>query len=73
MLRVTELLLPLDHPPAALREALVTRLKIPDSDLLNFTVFKRSYDARKKNSTILFVYVIDFDVRNEGAVLKRLA
>ena len=73
MLRVTELLLPLDHPPAALREALLTRLKIPDSDLLNFTVFKRSYDARKKNSTILFVYVIDFDVRNEGAVLKRLA
>jgi uncharacterized FAD-dependent dehydrogenase len=73
MLRITELSLPLDHPPEALREALVKRLKIADGDLLGFTVFKRSYDARKKNSTILFVYVIDLDVRNEAAVLKRLA
>jgi uncharacterized FAD-dependent dehydrogenase len=40
--------------------------------LLDFTVFKRSYDARKKNSTILFVYVLDLNLRNEEAVLKRL-
>ncbi len=73
MLRITELALPLDHPPEALREALVKRLKIADGDLLSFTVFKRSYDARKKNSTILFVYVIDLEVCNEAAVLKRLA
>jgi len=73
MLRITELALPLDHPPQALREAIVKRLKVADRDLLNFTVFKRSYDARKKNSAILFVYVIDAEVRNEAAVLKRLA
>ncbi|MGV3591160.1 MAG: NAD(P)/FAD-dependent oxidoreductase, partial [Gammaproteobacteria bacterium] len=47
--------------------------KISDADLLGFTVFKRSYDARKKNSTILFVYVLDVELRNEAAVLKRLA
>jgi uncharacterized FAD-dependent dehydrogenase len=73
MLRITELSLPLDHPPAALREAIVKRLKIADKDLVRFTVFKRSYDARKKNSAILFVYVIDLEVRNEAAVLKRVA
>ncbi|MEY4641786.1 MAG: hypothetical protein RLZZ227_1780 [Pseudomonadota bacterium] len=73
MLRITELSLPLDHPQPALREAIVSRLRIADEDLLDFRVFKRSYDARKKNSTILFVYVIDLEVRNEATVLKRLA
>jgi len=72
MLRLTELSLPLDHTPEALRPAIVERLGIKDADLLDFTVFKRSYDARMKNSTILFVYVLDLNLRNEEAVLKRL-
>ena len=73
MIRVTELALPLDHPPEALRAAIVQRLGLQDDELLDFTVFKRSYDARKKNSEIKFVYIIDLDVRNEAAVLQRLA
>jgi uncharacterized FAD-dependent dehydrogenase len=56
-----------------LRRAIVRRLKIDDSDLLDFSVFKRSYDARKKNSAILFVYVIDLQARDEPAILKRFA
>jgi uncharacterized FAD-dependent dehydrogenase len=51
----------------------VRRLKINDADLLDFTVFKRSYDARKKNSAILFVYVIDLQARNEPAILQAFA
>jgi len=73
MLRITELSLPLDHPPAALRQAIVKRLQISDADLLGCTLIKRSYDARRKHSAILFVYVLDVEVRNEAAVLKRLA
>jgi hypothetical protein len=73
VIRITELSLPLDHPEDALRKAVVRRLGIPDLDLLEFTVFKRSYDARKKNTTIVFVYIVDASVRNEAAVLKRLA
>ncbi len=71
MIRITELSLPLDHPAEALSQAIVARLRISAADLLGFTVFKRSYDARKKNSAILFVYVIDVEVRDEGAVLSR--
>ena len=48
MLRLTELKLPLDHADDALRPAIVQRLGIADNDLLTFSVFKRSYDARKK-------------------------
>lgn len=37
---------------------------------MSFTVFKRSYDARKKTA-IVFIYTIDLDVKNEEAVLLR--
>ncbi|ALO47497.1 NAD(P)/FAD-dependent oxidoreductase [Pseudohongiella spirulinae] len=73
MIRITELSLPLDHPPEALRQAIVARLGIQGADLSAFTVFKRSYDARKKNTEITFVYIIDADVRDESQVLARLS
>ncbi|MGM8228548.1 NAD(P)/FAD-dependent oxidoreductase [Cellvibrio sp. ARAG 10.3] len=73
MIRITELSLPLDHPADALRKAILGRLKINDADLLDFTVFKRSYDARKKNSEITFVYIIDLNVKDEARILQRFA
>src|SRR5690606_22308023 len=73
MIRITELALPLDHAADALRQAIVQRLHIDAADLLDLTVFKRSYDARKKNSTILFIYIVDVEVRNEAELLRRLA
>jgi len=71
MLRITELKLPLDHPESALREAIVSRLGIGHAELIGFTVFKRSYDARKRNAVVL-IYALDVEVRNEAAVLARL-
>ncbi|HOY23032.1 MAG TPA: NAD(P)/FAD-dependent oxidoreductase [Cellvibrio sp.] len=71
MIRINELALPLDHPVEALRNAIVERLKIKDADLLEFTVFKRSYDARKKNSEIKFVYIIDLKANHEERILAR--
>ena len=73
MIRINELQLPLDPPADALRPAIVRRLKITDAQLLDFTVFKRSYDARKKNSEITFVYIIDVTLDNEASVLERFA
>ena len=70
MLRLTELRLPLDHAPDALRAAILKRLGINDADLTDFTVFKRSYDARKK-SALLFVYSVDVSVKNESLLLKK--
>jgi len=69
MLRITELKLPLDHPEEALREAIVQRLGIRDEQLLGFNLFKRSYDARKKNSELLFIYTIDLEASNEAELL----
>ncbi len=70
MLRITELHLPLNHAPEALRPAVVARLGIPDADLIRFDVFKRSYDARKKTAIIL-IYTVDCAVRDETALLKK--
>ena len=73
VIRLTELPLSLDGPAEALREAIVRRLHIVDTDLLDFSVFKRSYDARRKSSAIVFVYIIDLHARDEAAILKRFA
>ncbi len=73
MLRITELKLPIDHPEEDLRPALLQRLGIASEELLDFTLFKRSYDARKKSSELCFIYTIDFQVRDEAALLLRHA
>jgi uncharacterized FAD-dependent dehydrogenase len=78
LIRITELPLPMD-PDArevgreVLRAAIVQRLGIDDTALLDFSVYKRSYDARRKSSLITFVYIIDAEVSDEAQVLRRLA
>ncbi len=72
MLRLTEIKLPLDHPPEAIVAAAIARLKISPAELINCTVFRRGHDARKKTS-IQLVYTLDVEVRNEEAILKRFA
>lgn len=70
MLRLTELKLPLDHPPEALRAAVLQRLAIKDEDLLSVSIFKRSFDARKKHA-MLAIYALDIELKHEPAVLKK--
>ena len=72
MLRITELRLPLDHPEAALRSAILKRLGIADAELLDVSVFRRGYDARKKTAIVL-TYTLDVTLADEAAVLARLA
>jgi uncharacterized FAD-dependent dehydrogenase len=72
MLRLTDLTLPLDHPDAALDEAVRRRLKLPPGAVRSLTVAKRSYDARKRGQ-IQLIYSVDVDVPDEAALLKRVA
>jgi uncharacterized FAD-dependent dehydrogenase len=60
------------HEDAALRQALLRRLGLADSDLVAFVVFKRGVDARRPKE-IDFIYTIDAEVRNEASVLRRFA
>ena len=72
MLRIHELKLPLDHKEAALRQAILKRLGVPSGELKAFTVFKRAWDARKRDA-IQLTYTIDAALQDEAAVLKRFA
>jgi uncharacterized protein len=70
MLRLTELKLPLDHAPDALREAVLARLGVSPEDLVAFSIARRGYDARRR-SAINVVYAVDVELRDEAAVLAR--
>ncbi|MES2151502.1 MAG: NAD(P)/FAD-dependent oxidoreductase [Pseudomonadota bacterium] len=72
MLRINELKLPLNHAEGELQAALLARLGIGADELTGFTVFKRSYDARKK-SAIVLIYSLDVELRDEPGVLARMA
>ena len=72
MLRLTEIKLPLDHAPDAIRDAAIARLKIAPSDLISCNIFRRAHDARKK-SAIMLIYSLDVEVKDEAAILKRFA
>ena len=72
MLRLTELKLPLTHADNALRDALLQTLQITPAELVSFTVFKRSFDARK--AVIMQVYIVDVmlaNVEQEAALLRK--
>jgi uncharacterized protein len=70
MLRLTEIKLPLDHPEAALQAAILKKLQISAADLIEYSIFKRSYDARKKGQ-IMLVYIVDLVVAQEKPLLHR--
>jgi uncharacterized FAD-dependent dehydrogenase len=70
-MRLTELKLPLDHSEPELRSAIVKRLGIAPGDLADYTIFRRSHDARKP-SAIVFIYTLDLELKDEKTVLARL-
>ena len=70
MLRLTELKLPLDHPPEALEAAVRDRLGLRGGELKAIHVARRAWDARKK-SDIFLVYSVDIEVADEAALLRR--
>ena len=69
-MRLTELKLPLDHREADLGAAILKRLGIAADELLGYTVFRRSYDARK-SAAIVFIYTLDLQLKDEAAVAAR--
>jgi len=70
MLRLNEVKLPLDHADDALTAALLARLDITAEQLIGYTVFKRSYDARKK-SAIILIYALDIETTDDAGILER--
>jgi uncharacterized FAD-dependent dehydrogenase len=60
MIRLTELKLPLEHPPEALPALICKTLGLAPGELLRHTVYKRSFDARK--AELQQVYIVDVEL-----------
>ena len=77
MIRVSDLGLPLDHLPDAVRPALAARLGVSAAAVLRHTLVRRGNDARKRGA-IKLVYAFDVELADEqpdteAGVLARLA
>jgi uncharacterized FAD-dependent dehydrogenase len=73
MLRLNDIKLPLDHDESQLQAAIVSELGIDATDLVEFSVFKRSYDARRKTN-IQLIYQVDVVLKDalEKSLLEAL-
>jgi uncharacterized FAD-dependent dehydrogenase len=72
MLRVSEIRLPIDHPPEALPAAVAARLGVAVPEIGELRVFRRSCDARKA-SALVFSYSVDLSLPDEAGLLARFA
>ena len=70
MLRLTEIKLPLDHDESDIPAAILKKLQITAADLISYSIFKRSYDARKRGE-IFLVYILDIETPQEKRLLQR--
>jgi uncharacterized protein len=61
MRRLTELRLPLNHTEPELRAAIAAGFGVPEAAIVSYSVFRRAWDARKKNA-IALVYTIDAEL-----------
>src|SRR4051812_4888861 len=71
MLRLTELRLPLDHSDDELRAAILRELGIEPQELTGYSIFRRSFDARKRGA-IALIYHVDVETTRESEILRRL-
>ncbi len=70
MLRITEIKLPLDHLEGEVKTAILLKLRIKSEELHNYSIFKRSYDARQKGE-IRLVYIVDVSTAREKSLLQQ--
>lgn len=70
MIRLTDIKLDLNHEPHELQDAILQKLQITEDQLIDFIVFKRGYDARRKNAIVL-IYTLDVDTNINEQLLEK--
>lgn len=71
MLRVAEIKLTIHEDESSIRDKVIRKLKINPSDLISYSIYKQSVDARKKDM-LYFVYTIDVEVKDEASILRQI-
>lgn len=70
MIRLTQIKLPADHTPEALKKKIAKLLRIEPEEILKLHIRKRSLDARKKPE-LFYSYTVDVSVRREKELLHK--
>ncbi|WP_066499094.1 NAD(P)/FAD-dependent oxidoreductase [Abyssisolibacter fermentans] len=70
MIRISQIRLNIDEDISLLKDKIVKKLRIKESDILDIKIFKESIDARRAGK-IDFVYTVDIKVKNEGKIIKK--
>ncbi len=68
MLEISDLKLPVDHPPEEIAASVAVALKAPHGEVLDIKVHRRAIDAR--GGRVLFIYTLHVTVRDEAAALE---
>lgn len=71
MIRVSNVKVPLDHNEQQLLKKLSKTMNVPPYMIVDYTIFKRSLDARKKQE-LHYVYTMDVNVKDEANVKDKL-
>lgn len=72
MIRVSGIKLDINQDESEVRRALLAKLRLKEKELLEYNIYKRSIDARKRGQ-IYFAYTVDAVITNEAKTLARLA
>lgn len=64
MLRLTDVKLPLDHDDQAINAFILNKLSLKAEQLIDYKVFRRGYDARKRN-VITLIYTLDVTLSDD--------
>ena len=70
MLRISQIKTSIDEPVEKVKSLLLKKLKIQESDLIDYRIYKESIDARHRGE-INFIYTVDAKVKNEAKLLKK--
>jgi len=70
MLRISGIRLGLDQEEGYIPSEVAKKLRLNESDIVSWSIWKKSVDARRK-SNITFVYTVDFQVGDEKSILKK--
>jgi len=72
MIRIDQLKIKVNDKQPDIRRAVISKLKISDSELKDSGIIRRSLDARKKPE-LFYVYSIWAECKNEDKILKRFS
>lgn len=69
MIRITDIKLEIEAEEEILLQKIAKKLRISVNEILEWKIFRKSLDARKR-TTVQFVYTVDIAVKNEKRVLN---